>query len=824
MKLIVRTFSFLGLLVVSLSMLMSVTLTARADAFTKSDAEGVLRAAWVAECYSKNTNSGEMISGELVDSYDGRTKCNRETFNDIVHRIGYTDYADFDKKINCKDCSREEVYKKLIEQKPELLLFNAMKYYIAHETFMRTCIPQKQEDQSNGDLIRSVVISQPKDDKSGMQDVRYVYGAAAPSAISTINPSSGWGGNGVFGCESLAKETQKYSKDYAIALQSGAAPAVSGEDAGTGNEAGENACNIEGIGWIVCPVTTFLGEAADVAYGMVDGYLKIEPSLLENDALEGAWRSFLAIANAGFIFVFIVIIYTQLTGMGSTSVGANYQLKRMLPRLLVAAVLVNLSYIICSLAVDLSNIVGANIGGLINSMSSTGTGVGPKNWAEGLGQGLVVGSLAVVAIGAGVAAIAFFLPALLSALLAILVMLLIILGRKAAVVLLIAVSPLAFLAWVLPNTGSLFQKWWKMFSAMLVLYPIIAIVFSGSKLAANIVSNTASGDDWQLQAVALAIATVPFLVIPSLLKNALNSLGTVGAKLSSITDRTAKTAGKNAKDRSKIGDYMKFRGRQADIRRAKIRSGIKPYGSLLPGGKLNPLNARRIALNGMATANNAFNKSSKTGEFGKEQHNAANRLLNELEIKEVNAAKANIERAMLDGKIDMADLAGLKELALGKSHGGIVADKYTQAEAMRQITTRGGYGDIKGMIDAVSASGDEAAIRSLGDVMATASNRPTWLQGSNLGQLQRGEGVNSEQLIDNAINSRVYSAEKIAVGDKEELADVATRAVDVKATLDPVGLQTLKDNASFAQTDSTLKAKIGKNVAEVGHLAGGTKP
>ena len=596
------------------------------------------------------------------------------------------------------------------------------------------------------------------------------------------------------------------------------------EDAEGGGDEAENACNIEGIGWIVCPVTTFLGEAADVAYGMVDGYLKIEPSLLEDDALEGAWRSFLAIANAGFIFVFIVIIYTQLTGMGSTSVGANYQLKRMLPRLLVAAVLVNLSYIICSLAVDLSNIVGANIGGLINSMSSTGTGVGAKNWAEGLGQGLVVGSLAVVAIGAGVAAIAFFLPALLSALLAILVMLLIILGRKAAVVLLIAVSPLAFLAWVLPNTGSLFQKWWKMFSAMLVLYPIIAIVFSGSKLAANIVSNTASGDDWQLQAVALAIATVPFLVIPSLLKNALNSLGTVGAKLSSITDRTAKTAGKNAKDRSKIGDYMKFRGRQADIRRAKIRSGIKPYGSLLPGGKLNPLNARRIALNGMATANNAFNKSSKTGEFGKEQHNAANRLLNELEIKEVNAAKANIERAMLDGKIDMADLAGLKELALGKSHGGIVADKYTQAEAMRQITTRGGYGDIKGMIDAVSASGDEAAIRSLGDVMATASNRPTWLQGSNLGQLQRGEGVNSEQLIDDAINSRVYSAEKIAVGDKAELADVATRAVDVKATLDPVSLQKLKDNASFAQTDSTLKAKIGKNAAEVGHLAGGTKP
>ncbi|MCZ6324111.1 hypothetical protein O5165_25825, partial [Escherichia coli] len=39
----------------------------------------------------------------------------------------------------------------------------------------------------------------------------------------------------------------------------------------------------------------------------------------------------------------------------------NYSIKKMLPRLIVAAILVNLSYYICAIAVDISNILGHSL-------------------------------------------------------------------------------------------------------------------------------------------------------------------------------------------------------------------------------------------------------------------------------------------------------------------------------------------------------------------------------------------------------------------------------------------------------------------------------
>ena len=51
------------------------------------------------------------------------------------------------------------------------------------------------------------------------------------------------------------------------------------------------------------------------------------------------WQSLLTFANTGMIIILLVIVFSQLTGYGID----NYGIKKMLPKLIVTAILINLS-------------------------------------------------------------------------------------------------------------------------------------------------------------------------------------------------------------------------------------------------------------------------------------------------------------------------------------------------------------------------------------------------------------------------------------------------------------------------------------------------
>ncbi|GEM_PF-1869814 len=319
-------------------------------------------------------------------------------------------------------------------------------------------------------------------------------------------------------------------------------------------------CAVEGIGWAVCPVLKFIAELNDQAYGfLAENFLSIETSLLTDNDTFAAWKSFRDIANVLFAIAFMIIIYSQLTSAGIS----NYGIKRMLPRLVVAALLVNLSYYICQLAVDVSNIAGASIVSLFDAIPSAGAGTptGSGTWEA------VVATVLAVAVGVALVVLVVFAP---SALLALGMILLILVIRKALVILLVVISPVAFVAYLLPNTEQYFKKWYKMFGAVLAVYPIIGAVFGASMLAAKIVSNAASGDPL-VQATALGISAVPLFTVPALLKGSLSAAGVLGQKLASLSDRANKKAAGDFSDRA--GKEMKAIGDSLN-RRALNREGV----------------------------------------------------------------------------------------------------------------------------------------------------------------------------------------------------------------------------------------------------------
>ena len=145
-----------------------------------------------------------------------------------------------------------------------------------------------------------------------------------------------------------------------------------------GSETEESSCVVDGIGWILCPAMRALAGMADASYSfLANNFLEIDRDLLNQNPSKvsskgvpvgtgtyDAWRVMQSIANVAFVIAFIVIIYSQLTSAGIS----NYGVKRLLPRIIIAAILVNTSFLICQVAVDLSNILGYGLKNMFNAI------------------------------------------------------------------------------------------------------------------------------------------------------------------------------------------------------------------------------------------------------------------------------------------------------------------------------------------------------------------------------------------------------------------------------------------------------------------------
>lgn len=292
------------------------------------------------------------------------------------------------------------------------------------------------------------------------------------------------------------------------------------------------------IGWLVCPTTGKISEAVDWLYEKIENILVINPvEMKDGSPIYEVWKYMLGITNIVFIIFCLVMVYSQLTGLGIT----NYGLKKTLPKLIVAAILVNLSFVICSLAVDASNIIGASLRGVFTSIEEAT--MGGMTMSGGMKVSEMYSALAggsALALGAGViafetGAIWMLIPTVLGAIVAVVIGLITIALRQAVVALLIMISPLAIIAYMLPNTEQWFKKWRQLLTKMLVFYPMFSLLFGASSLAGFAIIASATDGFGVLLGVAVQI--FPLFFSWSLMKMSGTVLGTINSKLSALTAR-----------------------------------------------------------------------------------------------------------------------------------------------------------------------------------------------------------------------------------------------------------------------------------------------
>jgi hypothetical protein len=309
-----------------------------------------------------------------------------------------------------------------------------------------------------------------------------------------------------------------------------------------------------GIGWIVCPVTNFLASAMDWLFGILSSFLAVRPvQTNQENALFRAWSYMRNFANVAFVIGFLIIIYSQITNIGLS----NYNVKKMLPRLIIAAILVNISYWTCTLAVDISNILGYSIQDIFISMRNGLVGTEGNSWDvvswKSVSGFILSGGTAAAAAGVGVyglllsagtvgGALYMLLPILVGVIVAALVALLIMAARQAIITILIIISPLAFVAFLLPNTDKYFKKWQDLGMTMLLMFPIFSIIFGGSQLAGIVIIQNA--DSINLIILGMAVQVAPVVITPLIVRFSGSLLARIGGVINNpskgLIDRTRK--------------------------------------------------------------------------------------------------------------------------------------------------------------------------------------------------------------------------------------------------------------------------------------------
>lgn len=243
------------------------------------------------------------------------------------------------------------------------------------------------------------------------------------------------------------------------------------------------------LGYFICPAINVAISFADGAWSIFE-FLLINNPLDRSGAYYDSWTKVRDLANAILVVIFLGIVISQVSNIGIS----NYGIKKMLPRLVIVAVAINISYYLMQVIIDIANITGKSIDGIFSGFESYSGLKAANGWSvlfdSILLSATVAGSVGVtLAAGAvlGWPAIILFLGAMIiPAIIGIIAGLLALQVRSMLIPILAIFSPVALVAWVLPNTQKLFDKWKSMFTGLVFLYPLASIYYGGLKFAASI--------------------------------------------------------------------------------------------------------------------------------------------------------------------------------------------------------------------------------------------------------------------------------------------------------------------------------------------------
>jgi hypothetical protein len=185
-------------------------------------------------------------------------------------------------------------------------------------------------------------------------------------------------------------------------------------------------------------------------------------------AVAKGWIVVRDLCNMFFVVILLIIAFATILGQ------EEYGAKKMLPKLVMAAVLINFSKLLCGLMIDLSNVIMLTF---VNAFSAIGAGniLDMLGIADVTKMAVSSDSGAAITIGTVVTAYIFGLIYVVIATVVVAAMLGMLVVRVVMIWILTVLSPLAFFLQAVPGKGASYAgQWWNKWTNNLLVGPIIA--------------------------------------------------------------------------------------------------------------------------------------------------------------------------------------------------------------------------------------------------------------------------------------------------------------------------------------------------------------
>lgn len=311
----------------------------------------------------------------------------------------------------------------------------------------------------------------------------------------------------------------------------------SSTDDGTADEK-QSYCQENGgfLSWMLCPAIADGAATAGGLLGFITSLTTVHTSIIEqfskqDSSIYKAWSAFRNIANIGFVIMLLVVVFSQVTNIGIS----NYNIKKILPKLIITAILVNFSYLIMGVLIDLSQIAGNGIGALIRSVAADGMDADASTRASAIISAIagsvtgVAGGLAGIWVATGaLAGPAIILPVVMfivTTLISVFFGFIMLTIRQAAIIMVVVLAPLMMVLYALPNTAAITKKYISTVKALLMLYPMFIFATSAGALASSIIIGTST--DILMMIVGGLLNVLPYFAIPSMTSKSLAGLGAI---------------------------------------------------------------------------------------------------------------------------------------------------------------------------------------------------------------------------------------------------------------------------------------------------------
>lgn len=580
-----------------------------------------------------------------------------------------------------------------------------------------------------------------------------------------------------------------------------------GEDDGDSDGSKDkNSCAIEWVGWIMCPVIRGANGMVVSTYSVMQQHflnIKADEIFQQDKPAFKTWSSFRDIANVFFVIILSIIIFSQVSGVGIS----NYGIKKMLPKIIVFAILVNISWYISVIMIDISNIVGHSLfewlsgDGTWQFSSDSQSEDSPVEQILG-GSAVLVGTAAAVtgAFAAGTSILLF----LFSAALALIMMVFILLIRQAAVIVLVVISPVAFVAGILPNTEGFFKKWMKFLKNMLMIYPICSLIVGGSIFVSNLLYNNESSP---LLKVAYGLLPILSLfTIVAIIKSVLSIIdGLTGGNLRGTLDRMSgklTNATANSRPMRRVEEFQR-----------NLKVGGLALGKDAREAKYQANKANRTYIRNRRDLNKLLNKDNQTaadfrqitrlgGEIGAHEKAQSEGMVSAMttaiggnvgnvagQLRMVASATDPDQQRLMYGALSQAVTnAGLGVAGQSSALGDIVDSGLNTSDAaqrqaiMSQIASKSGA-DIKKVNPAAAKAATQNVankdnIKSVSDFEKDVST----YAGASAQQMAGWSAMSSSNTADNkaidAMKNAFASGDQTQIGHAQNMGKVADQALN----------------------------------------------